>query len=58
MGATIEIVGLEGTLGHVTMGKHGKPNWCQQGGKKQNMETKATADHSVSRGKKWLNRAL
>ena len=55
---SIEIVGLEGALGHVTMGEHGNPKLYQQGGKKQNTETRTTTDNSVLRGKKWLNRAL
>ena len=41
----IEIVELEGALGHVTMGKHGNPKWYQQGGKKQNTKTKATMNN-------------
>ena len=49
--ATIEIVGLEGALGRVTMGEHRHPKWYQQYGKKQNTKTKVTTDNSVSSGK-------
>ena len=48
---SIEIVGLEGTLGQVTMGEHGNPKWYQQGGKKQSTVSKDTTDNSVSRRK-------
>ena len=50
MGYTIEIVGLEGALGHMTTSEHGNPKWYQQSGKKQNTEAKTTTDNSVSRG--------
>ena len=48
--STIEIVGLEGALGHVTIEEHGNQKWYQQGGKKQTMETKATTDNSFLMG--------
>ena len=38
--ACIEIVGLEGALGHVILGKHGKLKWYQQGGKNKAREVK------------------
>jgi len=37
---TIEIVGIEGALGHVILGKHGKLKWYQQGGKNKVREVK------------------